>query len=581
MVQEPLSADSRRHPYFPLADIPRQVSDKAVAITVLLAALIARLPALGTWWCLDDWGQLARAAGKLESPAGMPARWLSQHAWWSLTWPLLGLDASAHALLRILLHAAAAVAVVRIARRASLGPFAQLTSGLVFAATPMAFTSLYWASGIQELLAGTLALFAVERWLAGGGASVIIAGLLGAGSILAKESALALPLFFMATLALGRGAVRERIRLRWAVAVLLVAIAGLESLLILRHFAHGEGDRYVLGGPLVILGNLGTFGWWLPTPGPVFTARMSWSRAGIGIALLVGWGVYGLLAWRRGRRLPLAAWACALVSVVPVLPLVFQVRPYMGYLAAAAASLTLGSLVPWRRVSHWMAAWLVIAAVLWGQWTMRERISRLESDGLPADPVVRAAHIARTSDTSIFDMLPPNATSGDFHLVIFQVRLKPRAEYDPMLPDKPAVETPCYTALAGPVGVQLLLGGAAQVQWTSSLLQAPADAFVICETTSGFQAWGDVHDALLYAAELHVFTGGYEQAAADLSRARALDPNCELRIPDADVLGIPTAALRAPAEGFQRWLEQKLSVGSISKVDFAEFRSFPLPNQDS
>ena len=37
-----------------------------IAGLVACAAVAARLPALGTWWCLDDWGQLGRAAGLLD-----------------------------------------------------------------------------------------------------------------------------------------------------------------------------------------------------------------------------------------------------------------------------------------------------------------------------------------------------------------------------------------------------------------------------------------------------------------------------------------------------------------------------------
>ena len=37
-----------------------------VEMAVLLAAVIGRLPALGAWWALDDWGLLGRAAGILN-----------------------------------------------------------------------------------------------------------------------------------------------------------------------------------------------------------------------------------------------------------------------------------------------------------------------------------------------------------------------------------------------------------------------------------------------------------------------------------------------------------------------------------
>ncbi len=171
-------------------------------IAVFVAAVSGRMPALGAWWNLDDWGQLARAAGLDAGAAasGWPARLLSQHIYWDLTWPLFGLNSDAHALLRLALHGLAAVLVVRIAARGGLGPLSRLLAGLVFAASPLAFTPLYWASGIQEILAAVFALAAVERWLAApsqGRRQLAWASVLAALSMFSKESALGLPLLFL------------------------------------------------------------------------------------------------------------------------------------------------------------------------------------------------------------------------------------------------------------------------------------------------------------------------------------------------------------------------------------------------
>ncbi len=545
---------------------------RAIGPAAFVAAVVAHLPALGTWWCLDDWGLLARAAGILPGGSGLPARWLSQRGWWAVTWPLLGLEAPAHAWLRVLLHAVAALTVVRIARRASLGPLAQLAAGLLYAATPVAFTPLYWAAGIQELLAGVLSLLAIERWLAGGCRNLLLAGFLGAGAILAKESALALPLFLAAILLFSPGSPCRARWLRWGVVFVLAAIAAGEALLVLRHFAHSRGAPYELGGPMVMLGNLGKFGWWLPTPGPVFTGQVTWSRAGVGIALWLGWAGYGLMAWRRGQRLPLATWAGALLSLAPALPLVDQARPYMGYLAAAALSLSVAALLPRRLGARPpIIAGLVIGAVLWGQWTMRARMDNRRADGSPADPIVRAAHVSRESAHTILELLPPGAGSGPLHLVILQVRVSARRAGRS---DQGIVETPRYVALAGPVGVRVLLGKASQCEWTDSLLDVPAGSFVICEKTTGLQAWGFTRDALLYAAELAVVTGDYEGAVAHLSRAVELDPTGELAVPAADVLGIPGTALRGRAADFQRWLEKMARRGRLTRRESERYSRF-------
>ncbi len=567
-------------------EMPRRASDLpadtwpwgrawVIPVAVLLAAIFCRLPALNTWWCLDDWGQLARAAGRVDAPPGWPARWLSQHAWWSVTWPLFGLHAVWHAWSRIVLHALAAVTVARIARRASLTPAAQLIAGLLFAATPIAFTPLYWASGIQELLGGTLALLAIERWLAGGRVNVLAAGLLGAGAILAKESALALPLLLMATLVPRRSAKAVRPFLSWLVATALAALAVWEAWLVSTHFATGPRDPYALGGPLVMLGNLGKFGWWLPTPGPVFTAQVTWAKAGIGIAVFLAWAAGAVWAWRRGRRLPLVAWTCALLSLAPVLPLVNQARPYMGYLAAAAGSLTVAGLVPARWIQRdGIVAALIVIVVVWGQTTMRSRMEMLGADEVPADPIVRSAHAARETALGILSTLPARSQEEPFHLVVFQPQLVAPGTSHLLPSNQPAVESRGYVALSGSLGVGLLLGPTAHTRWTSSLLESPADAYVVCEKSKGFQAWGSTYDALLYAAELHVVQGNYQLAVDHLARAFALQRHRKLQVPEADVLAFPRTLLKKPADGFEHWLADMVLNQKISSVEFERYRGF-------
>jgi len=545
-----------------------------IAGLVACAAVAARLPALGTWWCLDDWGQLGRAAGLLDGQRGLPARWLSQQAWWSLTWPLLGADAAAHAWARILLHALAAVTLARIALRAGLPPMARLFAGLMFAATPIAFTPIYWASGIQELLGGTLALLAVERWLAGGRAGAVAAFVFGTGAILSKEAAFALPVFFVASLIPARASSVALGRWRRSAAAGLVVVAASEAFLVTRHFATGSGDPYALGGPLVMLGNLGKFGWWLPTPGPVFTAQVDWTRAGVGLAVLAAWGVAGALAWRRGSRARLAAWFFALLSLAPALPLLNQARPYMGYLAAAAGALTLATWWPTRlRSGPVLMAAMFVVTVLWGQVGMRGRIAATGADGLPADPVVRAALAARETAAAIAAALPPGFAGDARTLVIFQPKLsgQPGAREHA---DERAMETPRYVALSGALGADLAFGGRGEVLWTASLLTAPADGFVVCEKSKGFQAWGSVHEALMYAAVLHIAAGNHEQAAAQLTRAVALDGACALRVPEGDALGIPPAVLGPGLAGFRRWVDARVARGELSAGMAGRLREF-------
>ncbi|MCB1184047.1 hypothetical protein KDM41_11490, partial [bacterium] len=93
------------------------------------AAVCGRLPALGAWWSGSDWSRLAAAAG-LEG--GAPG-WPLERLYWALTWPLFGLNADAHAFIRLGLHGLAAVLVVAIGARAGLGRRRRTLAGLVWA----------------------------------------------------------------------------------------------------------------------------------------------------------------------------------------------------------------------------------------------------------------------------------------------------------------------------------------------------------------------------------------------------------------------------------------------------------------
>ncbi len=544
---------------------------QAVLVVALVAAtaILSRLPALDAWWCLDDWGQLGRAAGLTAREDGMPARWLSQHVWWTLTWPLFGASAVAHAWARILIHASAAATVAVIVRRAGMTTLQQLLAGALFAATPIAFTPLYWASGIQELLAGLLALLAVERWFAAGARGTLLAGILGAAAILAKESPLGLPLFFGCWIVATRRGSQARRSAAWLVPALLTIVALGEAVLVSRHFETGPNARYATGGALVWLGNLGKFGWWLPTPGPVFTAQVDWPRAIAGLALWTAWGIGGWILWRRGRKLVLASWFGALLSLVPVLPLLHQANPYLGYLAAAAGVIALVSLLP-RRLgtgSAIPAMLVIVGAVLWGQLGMRSRLGVIESDGHPADPVVRATAASRTAADALLAAAPGGFTGDEVAVVIYQPALRETSATT-------QVRAPQDVALAGAVGVGIVLGVGDRAEWVTSLLTVPDGARILCLKGEGFQDWGGTHDALIHAATLHLAAGQFPTVHSLLARAADLGPTLPMRASGPDVLGIRAALIAPRVLEFDEWLVRQETAGELEAADAARCRRF-------
>jgi hypothetical protein len=206
---------------------------------------------------------------------------------------------------------------------------------------------------------------------------------------------------------------------------------------------------------------------------------------------------------------------------------------------------------------------------------MRLRISAAGADGLPADPVVRAARAARETVAAISSQLPPGFAGESRPLIIFQPKLSGQAGAGGFIDDE-TMETPRYIALSGALGAKLAFGGTHEVLWTASLLTAPADGFVICEKSKGFQAWGSVHEALMYAAVLHIAAGNHEQAAAQLSRALELDGALGLLVPERDVLGVSTAALGPGLAGFRRWLDAIAARGEFSAEQARRLREFSV-----
>ncbi len=530
---------------------PARFLSSTVSI-VFLAAVLARLPALGSWWCLDDWGQLAHGAGVLATQEALHARWLSQHLFWSLTWPLFGLHPWPYALLRISLHGIAAVSVVRIARHVGVGRGGALVAGLLFAASPFSFTPVYWASGIQELLAGTLALLAVERWLAPGRTGVVLPVVLGLGSILSKESALGLAVLWGLHTIWRRGHDDRKQRSRWLAVVVLLPAGVVEAILVGRHFATGQGEPYATGGVFVVLGNLGKFGWWLLTQGPVFTGQVTWTLAHIGLGFWGAWAVVATVAWRRGHRLPAVTLLAALLSLAPVLVLKNQVRPYMGYLLMASFSLLVGCLLPKRWwPGRWTMGVLGPAAVVLGLWGMTERIGNRDDAGRVADPVVRAMGISKRSFEYLKEHFPRQDPQGDGMLVVYQPALRARdIEQARRLGSSHVHPTGPYTALDGTSGLLLLAGRRNGAVWVNSLLDVSAGAFVFCEVKSGFAAWGHGHDALVYALLLDIVAGNDQRAQAELRRAMSLDPDLENFHFDERILGVPGPVLRERLSAF-------------------------------
>lgn len=532
------------------------------ALAALAAAVLGHLPVLGAWWCRDDWGLLARAAGLADRPAGLPARWLSQHLYWQATWPLWGLDPTPHAAVRLLLHGACALLVVRLARRGGLTSAGAALAGFVFAASPLAFVPLYWASGIQELLGAVLALLALERWLAAGTegrGAIVVASLAALGALLSKESALGLPLL-LAGFAWWRtgpagGAPQHDRRLERVAAGVLLAAAGGAAVLATTLFETTAGAPYETGGLSTMLPNLGLATRWLLAPGPVVGANASWLAVALGWVLVLAWSVWGVRRWRGGQRLPLVALVGSLLAITPVLPLRHHLAPYMAYLATAGWALALGAMAP-RRVALSRVA-LVVAMVLcagWGLVTCRTVLGRRNELGLPADDLVRATSLSWEARGALQGLAGLGGGRPVRQVTLLQIPSGPGAlEYAQRYGERWAGRTEMHEALGGDLGAALLVPPGVTAHWRNGLVTAPDSALVFVESGTGLKPWGRTGQAAYYAALTDVGFGNFDRARAHLVRAGGLNGKTILFACDQDLLPIPMAMVTQNQKAFIDW----------------------------
>lgn len=554
------------------------------ALAAFLAAVLGHVPLLGAWWCRDDWGLLARAAGLIDKPHGLPARWLSQHAYWQLTWPLFGLNPAPHAVVRLLLHGLASLLVARLARRGGLRPAGALLAGLVFAGSPLAFLPLYWAAGIQELLAAALALLAIDRWLAAGAAPMpgpnaagagvrtwrdgsgplVAAALAGLGALLAKESALGLGLLLGGLLLGGAGPRGRQRGTAAAIIGLLLAGAVGAAWLSTRLFDTGAGSAYQTGGPLTFVPNVGVFGHWLVDPGPVVRFTRSWSFVFVGWGVMLAWAGWGAWRWRRGQWLPLTALAGTLLALAPMLPLRQHIAPYQAYLAAAGWALALGALLPRRVPLPRLAIVVAVAATVgWGLFTCSAVKHRRNELGLPADDIVRATSLSWQARDLLRGIDQLGGGRPVNQVTLLQFPAGPGAlEYAQRFGERWAGRTDLHEALGGDLGPRLLVPKGVTVRWQNGLVSAPDSAVVLVETGTGLRPWGRTAQAALYAALTDVGLGNFERARGHLLRAARLGNRQIAFACDEELLPIPLALVLQQQKPFMDWTVGLLAQGA-------------------
>jgi hypothetical protein len=517
------------------------------ALLVLAAAMLGRLPILGAFWNRDDWTLLARASGLVDGDA-FPARYVSQDLYWTLLYPLFGLATDPWAWTRLGLHAAAAWLLTRIARRVGLSAPAALLAGLLFAAAPLAFTPLYWAAGVQDLLGAMLALLAIDRLLAGGRGALVSAVVAGVLAIFAKENALGLGLFVGAVALLGDRTVR---RARLIAACVLILAAGVEIALLWRHFPHGVGSGYGLDPLNALPLNLVHFGWWLITPAPFFATD---GNLLVSLGGLLVWTLWLAWSWRRwpaGDRLPAAGLAAALLSLAPALVMDMPPRPYLAYLAFAPVVLVLAGAL-WgnrRRVPPILAIGLTLVSAAAGWAFVEARLSARGADELPSDRLVLHTAVSHEALSTI------DAITTDTVVILQLPNMSLSTRPSLGTPDHTPLPSVLHTALAGDLGYRLHGDAGRNVTFVRRLDKSPLDALVFADAGPRLLFWGPVPQAFIYQTLTQIAYGRFDDAVTNLWHGLRNSPESMPFVFDESQLPVTLDAIRARKSAFLHRIE--------------------------
>ena len=513
-------------------------------------------------------------------PAFFPARFISQHLWWDLTWPLFKTAAFPAALARLAIHLGSVVVIYRLAGLFRMARWPAFLAALMFGVSPFAFTPVFWASGIQELLGAFFALLGIAWWFRSHSrASLALATLFILLSIFAKEAALGLPLVFLVIVLAGYRRSGPDRNFRLLCIAVMVGGSVLEAGKIMGHFDTGPQAAYAVGGLTTMVQNLGIFGWWALSSVHHFTAGASLLMWSVGMAFLLGWAGLGIFRARQGVVLRSGRPAGLPGQHRPGPAAGGQIHPYLGYLGFAALSLALFHEIGQLRIPPSALVLLGLIFLAWGFRSDHARLNREGANGRPADPVVAATHLSRQASREVLAIRDHFPRGKPASLVVYQPPLNDADVQRSLVTDRP-LESPRYRALEGELGLRVLLGKNAEVRWTNTLLKAGPDAWILCETGQGLLYWGDLWTGLLNSAALNLSLGHFDLTRRNLARAWSLSPDFSGYRLDPGSCPVSPERLAGNIPRFSLWLRSLQEEGMITEKDreviqgvFREFRS--------
>jgi len=386
----------------------RWLGQPGLFLLLVLFGLILHRKALTVFFSLDDLLFLERVDGLVAWASEYPLRrLLSVRLFFTAAWRLFGDRAELYHVFIIVLHGACGWLVALLGRRLGLREGPAALAGLLLVASPVAFTSLHWISGVQEVFFAFFALITALCLTRDGLAWSIGALISYLLLMLSKEAGfLLLPVlpFLLPT---------SRRRRLW-----LAGIGLLAGILLL--FAGGAVQERPYGHPyetvygVNVFWNLLTYLAWLARPWVAFPDQVPEFQPALWRWGLLLPALLALLAWRRRDWAPQMGRAALLflLLLMPVLPLVRHSYFYYLYvpliplwLLAAAG---LGRLPQRLRLVTVIAPLLLVALTYWQ--ADQRRTARIGGN-LLADPMLRYGQMVGTAVTDL--RAAPGERQGD------------------------------------------------------------------------------------------------------------------------------------------------------------------------
>jgi hypothetical protein len=396
---------------FVLGPVAWSVRDIAIAAAIALAAaLYPYVRAFQFPFALDDYTFLMQAAGIDPAPFSL-RRWMTVRGYYEVMLALAGPRPGAWHAVAFMLHATLAVGVGAWARCFGASRGVAWTAVGLFAASPLAFTVLYWIACIQELASGVF-LLAAAWWMPRPDRTRWVAVALFAAAMLSKESVLAAPL----ALAFVFG------RRTWPVAaamfvtgVVIFAGSGLHA----RMFVTDLGLPYAVDYGTTLWVHLATqivwaTAFWRPYPDRVASPDANLVLPALAIAAVVAIAAIVLRGPARRALVAAAIWFVALL--LPVLPLAQHAYAYYGYLPQIGFIVLIAWAVE-RAVIRLRggptvfvaaaAAVVVVTALCAARNTRTHETLKLPNSPIPHDSVLRAGATAGALVAAVRDARLP------------------------------------------------------------------------------------------------------------------------------------------------------------------------------